>query len=117
MRVDHLGLGVEVEHPADLGNEVHEAREVVDVRAQHERLAVRAVAHLDHARCAVEADRAPVDARVEVDVLDPGNSARCEELEQRIPRERRPVREPQLAIRRPRRGATDRAAGPAARAV
>jgi hypothetical protein len=65
------------------------------VRAQHQRRAVGAVAHLDHARCAVEADRAPVDARVEVDVLDAGDRARLEELEQRDPRERRSVWEPE----------------------
>ena len=83
--------------PPHLRDEVHETRAVVDsARASNSDVAVGAVSHFDDARRAVEADRAPVDARVEVDVLDTRDRPRREEPEQRVPRERRAVREPQL---------------------
>ena len=104
VRVDGIGVGVEVEQPADLRDDVHEAVDVREVRPQQQRRAARVlvVRDLDHrgpvigrpATCHPE--RAAIHRGIEVDMLDARDRARREELEDRVPRERGPVRQPEL---------------------
>ena len=56
--VDARGIGVEVEQAPHVGDEMHEAFELGEMRAQSQRLTLGFVPHLDHAR------RAPLSSTV-----------------------------------------------------
>ena len=97
MRVDGVRVGVEVEQAPDPSDEMDEAVEV-----GRGARAARRWAASGASRTSITAGSPSTTIvrrytpSLAVDVLDAGDGPRREEVEQRVPGERRPVREPQL---------------------